>query len=99
MKQEKHTLSILIFVAFVIRVLVLWVDRPEFVGWLIVNLGYPGNATFVLLPETNHSFIKVGSMEEGVEARQNGSIRNLMMSQFNYEILTIIDEWIHKMSD
>jgi len=33
MKKETKILSILIFVAFVIRVLVLWIGRPEFVGW------------------------------------------------------------------
>ena len=33
MKQEAKILSLLIFIAFVIRVLVLWIGRPEFVGW------------------------------------------------------------------
>lgn len=33
MKQETKILSILIFAAFVIRVFVLWIGRPEFVGW------------------------------------------------------------------
>jgi len=33
MNQENRILSILIFVAVVTRVLVLWIGRPEFVGW------------------------------------------------------------------
>ena len=33
MKQETKILSFLITIAFVVRILVLWISRPEFVGW------------------------------------------------------------------
>ena len=33
MKQETKILSLLIIIAFVVRILVLWISRPEFVGW------------------------------------------------------------------
>lgn len=65
----------------------------------IVNHYHPGNATFLLVPETNHSFIKVGSMMEGVEARNNGSIRNLLKNHFNYDIITEIDNWIKSLDE
>lgn len=60
----------------------------------IVNKNHPNNAVFVLLPETNHIFIKVGSMEDEIEATENGEIRELLRTSFNYDIITIIDDWI-----
>ncbi len=63
----------------------------------IVNHYHPGHATYVSLPETNHSFIKVGSMEEGIEARQNGKMRSLFETSFNYDIIHIIHNWINNL--
>lgn len=60
----------------------------------IVNYYHPDRATFLLLPETNHSFIKVGSMQAGIDASSNGVMRELMKTSFNYDIVTEIDKWI-----
>lgn len=65
----------------------------------IVNYYHPGKGTFYLLPETNHSFIKVGSMEDGVEARKNGQLRQLMQTSFNYKIIEEIDDWIQSLEE
>lgn len=60
----------------------------------IVNHYHPNHGTYQLLTETNHSFIKVGSMEDGLKATKNGTIGKLMRTNFNYEIVTKIDQWI-----
>ena len=60
----------------------------------IVNRFHPGMATFLLLPETDHSFIRVGSMEEGVQAILSGNKGKLLATRFNYEVVTQIDQWI-----
>lgn len=45
MKQNSKFLLILIFVAFFVRVLILWIGRPEFVGWF--------NHTYYYYVQTN----------------------------------------------
>lgn len=60
----------------------------------LVNENHPGNATYKFLPETNHGLIKVGSMEDGVKARNDGSLRKLYRTAFNYDFVTMMDEWM-----
>lgn len=60
----------------------------------IVNHYHPNKATFYLLPKTNHSMLKVGSMDEGIEIYLSGKTREYMATSFNYDVITLIDEWI-----
>lgn len=60
----------------------------------IVNKYHPGKGTFLELPETNHAFIKVGSMEDEIKSKLEGTGGQLMATHFNYAIVTQIDSWI-----
>lgn len=64
----------------------------------IVNRYHPGKGTFLELAETNHSFIKVGSMEDEAKSKREGTGFQLMMSGFNYAIVTEIDNWIKSLN-
>lgn len=61
----------------------------------IVNHYHPGKATYQLVPGTNHSLIKVGTMAEGVEIRQDRQkYREYLTHHFNYEMVENIHQWI-----
>ncbi len=60
----------------------------------IVNHYHPDYGTFHLLPETNHSMLKVGSMQEGIDIYINGKTRKYMETSFNYHLITVVDDWI-----
>lgn len=62
----------------------------------IVNAYHPGNGTFTELKGSDHSMIKVGTMEEGVELRGSPLYRDFFVNQFNYDIITILDDWMNK---
>ena len=60
----------------------------------IVNANNAGYGTFRLVPETDHSMIKVGSMEKGARLRSTPEYRQYLETKFNYEIVTVTHEWI-----
>ena len=60
----------------------------------IVNANNAGFGTFRLVPETDHSMIKVGSMEKGARLRSTPEYRQYLETKFNYDIVTMTDEWI-----
>jgi hypothetical protein len=60
----------------------------------IVNHYHPGKGRFEYLPETDHSMIKVGSLEEGARLRSQPEYRTLVAEKFNFDIVNITDEWI-----
>ncbi len=60
----------------------------------LVNHYHPGYGTFQLIPETDHSMIRVGSMEEGAKVRSTPAYRQLVQNQFNYDIVTHTHQWI-----
>lgn len=60
----------------------------------LVNHFHPGHGTYVELEGTNHSLIKVGTMEEGIKARNSGNMRELFMTSFNYKLIDIMNDWM-----
>ncbi|MEM7039214.1 MAG: hypothetical protein AAF570_19720, partial [Bacteroidota bacterium] len=60
----------------------------------IVNNYHPGKGTYKFLEGTDHSMIKVGSMDKGLELRGSPEYRNYLMNHFNYEVVTTLHEWI-----
>lgn len=62
----------------------------------IVNHYHPGNGNFVYFPKTDHSMIKVGTLEEGAKIRSQPAYRNLLATHFNYDIVTETHEWIQQ---
>ena len=60
----------------------------------IVNHYHPGHGEFVFFPKTDHSMIKVGSLEEGAKLRGTPAYRQLLMTSFNYDIVDTTHRWI-----
>ena len=60
----------------------------------LVNEKHPGAATYQMIPETDHSFIKVGKKEDKVKLYQSPKYRDYLTNQFNYDIISIMDEWM-----
>ena len=62
----------------------------------IVNTYNPDKATFALLEETDHSFLKLGDMDKAFEVRFGGEYKKAMMENFNFGMLDEMDEWMQK---
>lgn len=61
----------------------------------IINSVHEDWGTYKLMEKTNHSMIKVGSMEEGIAADESGKTREIMMQEgMNYKVVDLTDEWI-----
>lgn len=60
----------------------------------IVNTYHPGKGKYVKVEKTDHSMIRSGTMEEAVQVRGTPAYRQLLMNNFNYDIITILDDWI-----
>ncbi|MEZ5042409.1 MAG: alpha/beta hydrolase [Saprospiraceae bacterium] len=61
----------------------------------IVNTYHPGKGSYKIIPETEHAFAKVPSMEEYVNMLRDRSFnRQYMSTHFNGEIVEIIANWI-----
>ncbi|MCB9233417.1 MAG: alpha/beta fold hydrolase [Bacteroidia bacterium] len=60
----------------------------------IVNQYHPGKGEFQLVEGTDHGMIKVGSMEDGIQARNSGQMAQLYRTSFNFEIITRLDQWM-----
>src|SRR5690606_7667658 len=63
----------------------------------IVNQNHPGNAIFWSAPETDHSFIQVGPLEEAVNMSRQ-EYGQLFQTSFNTEIPAKIINWIRDMN-
>jgi pimeloyl-ACP methyl ester carboxylesterase len=60
----------------------------------IVNTYHPGYGTYKLVPETDHSMIKVGSMQDGINLSGTPEYREKLQNNFNYELVHMIHDWI-----
>lgn len=60
----------------------------------IVNHYHPGHGEFYYFPKTDHSMIEVGTLEEGAIIRFQPRYRDMMMNNFNYDIVDKTDQWI-----
>ncbi|MBF8964066.1 PDZ domain-containing protein [Pontibacter sp. FD36] len=61
----------------------------------IVNHYHPGNATFLTMPKTNHSFVIVPGMAEGV-AQMNKRDPEYNRTHFNTKLIQDTDTWMKK---
>ena len=61
----------------------------------IVNHYHPGHATFLTMPKTNHSFIKVPGMAEGVEQMNKRDLQ-YNRTHFNTKLIQDTDAWMKK---
>ncbi|HEY4652822.1 MAG TPA: alpha/beta hydrolase, partial [Pontibacter sp.] len=61
----------------------------------VVNHYHPGHATFLTMPETNHSLIKVEGMAEGV-AQMNKRDLDYNKKNFNTDLITQTDAWMKR---
>ncbi|MEM1094411.1 MAG: alpha/beta fold hydrolase [Bacteroidota bacterium] len=59
----------------------------------VVNHARPGTATFELLPSTNHGLLVVGSREEHMQHRINGTLGSLQ-GQFNPQYPGLLADWM-----
>lgn len=61
----------------------------------IVNTYHPEKATYMMVPKTNHAFIEVGSMKEGIDAAKDPeTMFGLYQSKFNFDLVDKMAEWI-----
>jgi hypothetical protein len=61
-----------------------------------VNRLRPNTATFMLEPETNHTFQKIGTMQQYIEMQQDPASYQLFAeSHFNEELFVKITQWIN----
>lgn len=61
----------------------------------IVNNYHPGKASFMMVPKTNHVFIRVGTMKEGVEASKDpDKMFGLYQSSFNFTLVDKMADWV-----
>lgn len=60
----------------------------------IVNHYHPGHGEFCYFPKTDHSMIKVGTLEEGAVIRFEPRYREMMANNFNFDIVDKTDQWI-----
>ena len=62
----------------------------------IVNFYHPGKGSFVSLPGTDHSFIEVGSMDEGLALRGTPQYRDYLVNHFNWQVVTAFHNWMQE---
>lgn len=62
----------------------------------IANAANPGHGAFKLVEGTDHSMIKVGSMEKGAKLRSTPEYREYLETKFNYDIVAMTHEWIQR---
>ncbi|MCB0644962.1 MAG: hypothetical protein KDC44_25125, partial [Phaeodactylibacter sp.] len=62
----------------------------------ICKLYKPGTANYHLVEGSDHSMIKVGSMDDGAALRGTPEYFNYLQQRFNYSVVSIIDEWMQR---
>jgi len=67
----------------------------EAVAAAINNL-HPGRARALVLPGTDHGFIKVGTKREAIRLQAQNAYGDFARDHFNTELVEIIDDWIRK---
>lgn len=62
----------------------------------VVNEFNPGNGEFLLIPKTEHSFLKAESYEQMARVSSSGQFQNYMVDNYNPEVSKKTIEWIEK---
>ncbi len=60
----------------------------------IVNHYHPGKGEYYQMQDTDHAFLKVGSMKDDAKLYQSGKIREKYATSFNKEIIEITSKWV-----
>ena len=60
----------------------------------IVNKYHPGNAAFLYLENTDHSFLSIPTIEESYQMNMDGSINQLYGNGFNNDVINLFDKWM-----
>lgn len=63
-----------------------------------INTMHPGSATYKFLPDTEHSFIKVGTKQDLLRLQQSGEFGDYMRHNFNAELVNMVDTWMKQIS-
>ena len=62
----------------------------------LVNAYHPDRATYQFVPKTSHSFIEVGSMQEGIEIQQNPPLMfQYYQTKFNVQMVEEMVKWMN----
>ncbi|MFY8003380.1 MAG: serine aminopeptidase domain-containing protein [Chitinophagaceae bacterium] len=61
-----------------------------------VNHYHPGNASFLFLKGTDHSFARVGTIEDGYKTKADPNYYNIMIRNFNPELVKVCIDWLKK---
>ncbi|RDV16876.1 hypothetical protein DXT99_01825 [Pontibacter diazotrophicus] len=64
-----------------------------------LNTMHPGTASYKFLPDTDHSFIKVGTKQDLLRLRQNGQFENYARDNFNPALIEMVDTWIKQIRE
>ena len=64
----------------------------------VVNEANPGNGEFLLIPKTEHSFLKAQSYEQMARISTTGQFGNYMTKNYNPEVGEKTIEWMKKVS-
>ncbi|WP_081909449.1 alpha/beta fold hydrolase [Aureispira sp. CCB-QB1] len=74
--------------------------HPKYGEMISTNVNkHNGNATFQLIPKTEHAFLKFDSREQLQTVMQNGTYINTFVTHFNTEIATKSIAWMKKHSN
>jgi pimeloyl-ACP methyl ester carboxylesterase len=62
------------------------------INW--INPKFFGKSTSIILPDTDHAFARVGTMEEGIKLKRSEKYREIMRTNFNQSIIRKVSDWI-----
>ncbi len=65
----------------------------------IVNSYHPGHGKFVSLDGTNHSMIKVGSMDKEIALKGAPEYRDYVVNHFDWRLVTELHKWIQEVAE
>ena len=65
-----------------------------------VNHYHPGNARYLFLKGTDHSFAQVGTIEDGYRTKADPAYSRIMVERFNPEVISVsvecLDGWLNR---
>lgn len=62
------------------------------INW--INPKFSNKSTSIILPDTDHAFARVGTMEEGVKIKRSEKYREIMRTNFNQSLIQNVSDWI-----
>jgi pimeloyl-ACP methyl ester carboxylesterase len=65
----------------------------------LVNANHPGKGSYIIVPKTDHGFVRFNSMQENIDALTNGQYFAKMQSDYNPATANITIEWMNSLLD